>query len=67
MDILYLPDVMKALKVSRPTAKRIMESGEIKCFVIGKRVATKREFLNDYINNQIMEAENERGNVRGSM
>ena len=60
MDILYLPDVMKSLRVSRPTAKRIMESGEIKCFIVGKRIATKRKFLNDYINKQIKETENDR-------
>ena len=60
MEILYSKDLKKELKLSQTAYTNLVKSGKLQFFKIGGRHATTREFLNDYINNQIMEVENER-------
>jgi predicted DNA-binding protein YlxM (UPF0122 family) len=60
MDILYMKEIQEELKISRSALLNLINDGKIKTFKVGGRHATKKEFINDYINNQIAEAENER-------
>lgn len=60
MKILYMKEIQERLGTSKDTVLRLINSGKLKAFKIGGRNVTTEQFLNDYINNQIMEAENER-------
>lgn len=63
MNILGVKDVRQKLNCSAGFVQKIINNGELKSFKIGRKRATTEEFLNDYINKQIMEAENERTNT----
>ena len=58
--ILHLDEVMEAGKLSYPTVYKLATNRTIKTFKIGVSALQLKNFLNDYINKQIMEAENER-------
>jgi excisionase family DNA binding protein len=60
VKILYMQEIQEQLGSSKDTVLRLIKSGKLKAFKIGGRNATTEELLNDYINNQIAEAENER-------
>ncbi|SEL22144.1 helix-turn-helix domain-containing protein [Ruminococcus albus] len=51
-ELLTVNETCKLLKISRPTLIRLLKSGEIKGFKIGKRVwKIPRYYLSEYIKN----------------
>jgi len=50
-DILSVQDVQRALAVGRSTAYRLINSGEIKHWRIGRTVKIPKPFLIDFVNN----------------
>lgn len=49
-DILTTEDLTEILHISKNTAYKLLNSGEIKCFRIGKSYRIPKDSLIDYIN-----------------
>ena len=50
-DILTIEDLQTALAISRSSAYRLISSGAIKHWKIGKKIKVPKAFLIDYITN----------------
>lgn len=55
-NFLSISDLAKELSISYQTARRIVEGGKISHVLIGKRAMIKREWLDDYLNNNTYRA-----------
>lgn len=54
-ELLTINETCKLLKISRPTLLRLIKSGEIKGFKIGKRVwKIQRSEVYNYINQKVL-------------
>lgn len=54
-ELLTVNETCKLLKISRPTLLRLIKSGEIKGFKIGKRVwKIQRSEVYNYINQKVL-------------
>lgn len=54
-ELLTVKETCKLLKISRPTLLRLIKSGEIKGFKIGKRVwKIQRSEVYNYINHKVL-------------
>jgi excisionase family DNA binding protein len=54
-ELLTVKETCKLLKISRPTLLRLIKSGEIKGFKIGKRVwKIQRSEVYNYINQKVL-------------
>ena len=50
-DLLSIPDLQSALKISRPTAYHLIKTGQIPHLRIGRKIKIPKALLVDYITN----------------
>ena len=57
-DILTVSDLQKLLNISRSTAYRLIENGEIRCIRVGRTIRIPKRFIADFIKNSVFYIEN---------